>query len=137
MRTFLFSPFFTWIRRLQFPLAIIIFTYYALLPGNQIHLAYSDKITHFAGNATLYLSAWVALGGRYRLLLLISLLVPYSLVIELCQRFSPGRTVDFKDMVANVSGLWMGFLIAYVLEKFSVRLGFGPNFNRPNTAQLS
>lgn len=131
------SPFFTWIRRLQFPLAIIIFTYYALLPGNQVHLVYSDKITHFAGNATLYLSAWVALGGRYRLILLISLLVPYSLFIELCQFFSPGRSVDIKDMVANICGLWMGFCVAYLLEKLSVWMGFGPNFNFSKTVQLT
>lgn len=131
------SPFFTWIRRLQFPLAIIIFTYYALMPGNQVHLAYSDKITHFAGNATLYLSAWVALGGRYRLLLLICLLIPYSLFIELCQHFSPGRAVDIKDMVANVCGLWMGFCAAYLLEKLSVWLGFGPNFNSSKTVRLT
>lgn len=124
MQTLLLSPVFIWIRRLQFPLAIIIFTYYALLPGTQIHLATSDKVTHFLGNATLYLSAWVALAGRYRLLLLIALLIPYSLFIELCQYFSPGRTVDTKDMVANVCGLWMGFCLAYLLEKLAVRIGW-------------
>lgn len=126
MLAFLLSPYFTWIRRLQFPLAILIFTYFALLPGNQVHLAYSDKFTHFVGNATLYLSAWVALGGRYRLLLLISLLIPYSLFIELCQYFSPGRSVDGRDMVANVSGLWIGFCIAFILQRIFARVGLWP-----------
>lgn len=126
MRSFLVSPLFTWIRRLQFPLAIVIFTYYALLPGTQVHLVLTDKTTHFLGNATLYLSAWVALGGRFRLLLLISLLIPYSLFIELCQHFSPGRTVDWRDMVANVCGLWMGFCLAYGLEKIATYTGLWP-----------
>lgn len=126
MRTFLTSPLFTWICRLQFPLAIIIFTYYALLPGTQVHLVLSDKTTHFLGNATLYLSAWVALGGRFRLLLLISFLIPYSLFIELCQYFAPGRTVDVRDMVANVCGLWIGFCLAYALEKLATWLGLWP-----------
>jgi hypothetical protein len=126
MATFFLSPLFTWIRRLQFPLAIVIFTYYALLPGTQVHLTVSDKTVHFLGNAILYLSAWVALGGRFRLLLLVSLLIPYSLFIELCQYFSPGRTVDVRDMVANVSGLWIGFCLAFVLEKLALRTGLWP-----------
>ncbi len=134
MRTFLSSPTFTWIRRLQFPLAILIFTYYALLPGNQVSLSLSDKTTHFIGNATLYLSAWVALGGRFRLLLLISLLIPYSLLIEVCQYFSPGRTVDVRDMVANVCGLWMGFCLAYLLEKLAAWMGLWPLIE-PRNAQ--
>ena len=65
MQNLLLSPFFTWIRRAQFPLALVIFTYYALIPGTQVHLVFSDKTTHFIGNATLYLSAWVALVGAF------------------------------------------------------------------------
>jgi VanZ family protein len=126
MPAFFFSPLFTWIRRLQFPLAIVIFTYYALLPGSQVHLTVSDKTVHFLGNATLYISAWAALGGRFRLLLLVSLLIPYSLFIELCQYFSPGRTVDIRDMVANVCGLWIGFCLAFLLEKLALWTGIWP-----------
>ncbi|MEY4590500.1 MAG: hypothetical protein RL497_2576 [Pseudomonadota bacterium] len=134
MQSLFLSPAFTWVRRLQFPLALVIFTYYALLPGTQIHLTSSDKITHFLGNATLYLSAWVALGGRFRLLLLISLLIPYSLFIELCQYFSPGRKVDIKDMVANICGLWMGFCLAYLLELIAKKMGFWPLVSRKSVS---
>ncbi len=105
------SPVVKYVRLGQFALAIAIYLYYSLTPGDGLHLATSDKYLHFFGNLLLYLSCSVALFGRFRLRLLIALLIPYSLSIELCQYFSPGRSVDVMDMAANMAGLVTGFCL--------------------------
>jgi VanZ family protein len=119
MKVLMQHPAFNWIRRGQFFLAIGIFTYFALAPSQQIQISGGDKNLHFLGNMLLYLSAWVALYGKFRLRLLIGLLIPYSLAIELGQHFSPGRNVDSHDMLANMLGLLSGFFLAFLLQKIA------------------
>ena len=105
-----------WLRWVQFIVALVIFCYAALSPSPQLIGQHSDTSMHFVGNVLLCLSAWLALWGRLSIFKLILCLLPFSLCIELAQYFSPGRMVDFKDMMVNVTGLGVGALVAWAVE---------------------
>ena len=66
------------------------------------------------------------LGWAFSPLALNQLIDPLPLFIELCQHFSPGRTVDWRDMVANVCGLWMGFAWPMGWKKIATHTGLWP-----------
>jgi glycopeptide antibiotics resistance protein len=116
LRQFLASRLFYWIRKLQFGLALFIFAFVALMPGGMVPKVSSDQSLHFAGNVLLFLSASVALLGSTRLVLLAVFLVPYSMLIEICQWLTPTRTVDPHDALANMAGLFCGYGIVLVGE---------------------
>ncbi len=105
-----------WLRWVQFMVALVIFCYAALSPSPQLIGQHSDTSMHFVGNVLLCLSAWLALWGQLSIFKLILCLLPFSLSIELAQFFSPGRMVDLKDMMVNVTGLGMGAVVAWLVE---------------------
>jgi glycopeptide antibiotics resistance protein len=106
-----------WLRRIQFALALLIFTAAALMPGNKLPTDLgSDKLLHMFGNMLLFLSASVAFMGRTKLGILVLMLVPYSLLIEAGQWLSPGRQVDLRDVWANLTGLGLGYALAHLCE---------------------
>ena len=110
------SRFFLYIRLGQFALALAIFAFAALMPGKYVPTVTTDKTMHFIGNMLLMLSACVALMGRMKLGLLVLMLIPYSLVIEASQWFSPDRQVDWRDVVANMLGLGVGYVLSHLIE---------------------
>lgn len=94
------------LRLLQFFVAVIIFCYAALTPSPQQILGqHTDTSVHFLGNALLYLSAWLALWRRISIFKLFLCLIPFSAAVEVAQYFSPQRTVDYHDFLANLAGL--------------------------------
>lgn len=113
---FLKSRLFLYIRFGQFALALAIFACAALMPGEYVPGVASDKTMHFIGNLLLMLSACVALMGRMKLGLLLLMLIPYSLLIEASQWFTPGRQMDIKDVTANMLGLGVGYLLSHLIE---------------------
>lgn len=123
---FLKSRFFLYIRLGQFALALTIFAVAALMPGKYVPTVSTDKTMHFVGNMLLMLSACVALMGRMKLGLLLLMLIPYSLLIEASQSFTPGRQVDLKDVTANMLGLGFGYLLSHLIEHLWNRV------NRPS-----
>lgn len=114
--TLLHSRWFAYIRIAQFALAMVIFTCAALMPSVYVTPDYKDHTLHLIGNALLILSAFVATFGRFKLRLLILFLLPYSLLIELSQWFTPSRQVDLHDIYANLAGLTIGYVISLALE---------------------
>lgn len=111
-----------WLRWVQFIVALVIFCYAALSPSPQLIGQHSDTSMHFVGNVLLCLSAWLALWGRLSIFKLILCLLPFSLCMELAQYFSPGRMVDIKDMIMNVTGLGAGAVLAWLVEIGSKRI---------------
>lgn len=111
------TRFFSVLRVSQFLLAVLIFTVFALMPSSYVaELPASAPSMHFVGNFLLLTSAWVAWHGRTKLLFLVILLVPYSIMIELAQWLTPSRTVDKYDLAANMAGLFAAFCCALIME---------------------
>jgi len=116
------SRVFLYIRLGQFALALAIFAFAALMPGKYVPTVTTDKTMHFVGNILLMLSACVALMGRMKLGVLVLMLIPYSLAIEASQWFSPDRQVDWRDVVANMLGLGVGYVLSHLIERVWIKL---------------
>ncbi len=113
------SKLFRILRTAQFIIALAVFTLFALMPSRYVHEIPSSAPTlHFLGNLLIFASAWVAWRHRCRLLLLLIILIPYSILIELAQWLTPSRQVDPMDLIANFCGLFVGFLVAWGLESW-------------------
>ena len=105
------------LRLLQFFVAIIIFCYAALTPSPQQLLGqHTDTSMHFLGNLLLYLSAWLALWRRISIFKLFLCLIPFSAAVEVAQYFSPHRTVDHYDFLANLVGLATAALACAIFQ---------------------
>ncbi len=108
----------TRVRQMQFLLAIVIFSTLALMPNpDKINLGISDFALHFAGNVLLILSAWVACLGRYDAWMPLLFAIPYSILIELSQGLTAYRQPGLYDILANISGLAVGFIICATIER--------------------
>jgi VanZ family protein len=104
------------LRIAQFIVALVIFCYAALTPSPPLFDQHPETSLHFLGNVLLSLSAWLAVWGRIPVFRLVLFLLPFSLMVELAQYFSPGRTVDSNDMLVNITGLGVGALASLLLE---------------------
>ena len=87
----------------------------SLLPGSSPEiraisaLPVSDKVIHFAGYAVVtWLAVWTE--GRARALSLCAGLVGMGVALELLQRLVPGRSSEVLDAVADLGGVFLGFL---------------------------
>lgn len=102
----------------QFVLAVIIFTYAALMPSDQVTVNQSDTVLHVVGNFLLLTSAWLAFQTRISLHSLFALILPYSLFVEYAQVFTASRSYDVQDLLANAGGLIIALAFCYLLELF-------------------
>ena len=72
---------------------------------------YGDKIAHFAGYALLFL--WFAqIYKRSAQLKPAIELVVLGIAVEIAQGFTAYRSFEYADMLANTTGVIMGWLIA-------------------------
>jgi VanZ family protein len=108
---------FKWLAKWQFPIAALIFAIAALLPNERLPLGQtSDHTLHFIGNLLLILSAYVALHPYLSNRRLLAYIMPYSLLIEYAQWFTPTRTLDVRDIYANLFGLIAGYLLINISQ---------------------
>ena len=91
-----------------------------LLPGRSPLLAwvasfgFSDKIEHFP--AYFLLAALPVLGFEIRKGVLAALsMILLGVLLELAQKFIPGRTFDFADIAANTAGVLAALGIAWII----------------------
>jgi len=91
-----------------------------LLPGRSPLLAwvasfgFSDKIEHFP--AYFLLAALPVLGFETRKGVLAALsMILVGVLLDLAQKFIPGRTFDFADIAANTAGVLAALGIAWII----------------------
>jgi|SRR6185312_3201790 len=108
-----FSP--RTITRVLFALAAAAVTVLSLLPQRDLpKVAVSDKVEHVVAYFALAILGSFGLRERRSLLLLFVLLCAMGGIIELLQAFSPGRSPDVVDAIADGAGAAAGVLIAVV-----------------------
>lgn len=115
---FLASPAMRVVGKCQLILALSVYFYCAWSSGTVVNVGSLDWLMHFIGNALLYGSFWWAFFYKRISWQLLFILLPFSLAIELGQYLIPSRSVSFTDMLANVGGLSIAFLIGRWLQKF-------------------
>ena len=105
-------------------LAIIIGS---LLPGNSIpiqtlgRLHINDKVQHALAYAVLALLPVLHEQRRNSVALLLLIAVAMGILLEFGQLYSPGRSFDTHDMLADVAGIIIGATTGLLLRSLMVR----------------
>ncbi len=80
----------------------------------------ADKLVHLASYATLmFWWAQLVVQRRWRLALAVIL---YGIAIEGLQSLTPDRQADLRDVLANTSGVLLGWFSARLLPNLPARL---------------
>ena len=92
----------------------------------RLRIPHIDKIAHFSSYflLSLALCSWLWLGSVpvfKQVLVVIVLLMGYSALEEWTQHLSPGRTSDFYDWLADVSGFTLGCVLVWSMIQFGPR----------------
>jgi VanZ family protein len=102
--------------RILFLLAIAVVTLLSLLPQRDVpKVGVSDKLEHAIAYFGLALIGGLAFSTRHSLLYLFVFLCAMGGAIELLQSFSPGRTPELADAVADAAGAAAGIFVALLL----------------------
>lgn len=102
-------------------LIVIIITYYSLrLPGDE-SLPTNDKVGHFLAYAALSFNVILLCKTVKQKWLGIFSAIGYGLLMEFCQGLVPGRDPSFYDMLANSTGVFIGFLFAKLFGNWFLR----------------
>jgi len=107
--------------RILFLFATVVVWILSLLPGRYLpKVGVSDKIEHVVAYFVLAILGSLAFRGRRNLFLLVVLLCAMGGTIELLQAFSPGRTPEVADAIANgigaAAGVLTGAALAFALS---------------------
>jgi hypothetical protein len=103
----------------------------SLLPSNSLAMSdfdllmmdlhIPDKWQHFGAYVWLAWLATVSFRGRRRVLAVISGLLLLGLAIEWLQTQIPGRTFEWRDLLANATGLVTGGISGLVMHRARFR----------------
>ncbi len=110
----------SWLRLVWAALVVLVVTG-SLLPGSSRvmralnRLDLNDKFEHFAAYGGLgFLPTLREAAARLRFVLPAVALM--GVLLEFGQLYSPGRTYDTRDMLADLAGVTVGFLVALQLR---------------------
>lgn len=96
-------------------LVVVTIVYLSLKsPSGEIKL--NDKIGHLLAYSVLTINAGL-LVAKNKWLFVAILAFALSALLEYLQGFVPGRSVDWKDLVANASGVVIGLLVLFFLKE--------------------
>ena len=82
----------------------------------------NDLVLHATGYCIAVFSAYLLVQRMYKMWLLLTLLWAFSLVVELVQHALPWRSFSVLDLMANGSGLLLGFLLVSASQPLLDRL---------------
>ena len=97
--------------RVTLALLLCAVTYLALIPAPppQVSLGW-DKLNHFSAFATLAGLAFLSFAGAW--LRIAVALLSYGALIEVLQSFTPTRTAEWGDLLADALGIAFGLLLS-------------------------
>lgn len=90
--------------RIAFGLGVCTIIVGSLLPPAQAPVVINDKAAHFLAYALLSLVGTWMLSAKRSIALLVFSICTLAVVLEICQRFSPGRSVEIADAIASCLG---------------------------------
>ncbi len=107
---------------ISFILVIVGITILSLIPPiSKINLNETDKIGHFFAYAVLTLNGLMIQKYKSKKIWMILAFIIYGGLMEFLQGFVPGREVSIWDIVANTSGVLIGFALIQLLETLNTK----------------
>ncbi len=101
------------VARVLLVVAVVFTTYMALSPrAGRMVASLNDKVLHALAFLTLSLLTDHAFPSRRFNWVPMTLILSYGAAIEVVQRFVPARTSSWKDLVADVIGIALYWLMA-------------------------
>lgn len=85
-------------------------------PAGGIEIKINDKFGHLLAYCTLVVNAGLLVSKNKWLFVAVSAFV-FSSLLEYLQGFVPGRSVDWRDLVANVGGVIIGWLALLLFKE--------------------
>ena len=101
------------------------------LPPRAIDLGW-DKLNHASAFAALAFAGWLSVRGRRGRWPTMALLLMYGALIEVAQRFVPGRSAEWADLLADALGIGLGVLMASALLGLA-QCGLNPRAGLPGS----
>lgn len=87
-----------------------------LLPSNWLPPIKNDKLAHFIAFAGLTFIAQMIAKSTFDLILWIAIISIAGLLIEIMQKFVPGRSFCWKDLISNFIGIIFSVLIFSLVD---------------------
>ncbi|NBT76863.1 MAG: VanZ family protein [Betaproteobacteria bacterium] len=88
-----------------------------------------DKLVHVVLFASIGTLLWIAAGAR-RLLIVLGIAVLLGMLDELIQWFSPGRSAEWLDLLADAIGACLGVLLcSQIARRCAPPIGLTPAIN--------
>lgn len=86
----------------------------------EMSFPYQDKVAH--GFAYFTLMVWFSqiYHRKIRLILIALLFVVMGVVLEYLQSFDPSRYAEYGDMLANATGVVLGFIVSLTQARYSL-----------------
>ena len=104
-------------------LILIVITYYSLkTPTGNNDLPMNDKIGHCLAYASLSFHLMLLSNSIKNKIFGLFFAICYSLLMEYLQGFIPNRTPSMYDMIANTTGVLVGFFIIYFFKPQIIKI---------------
>ncbi|MCO5261123.1 MAG: VanZ family protein [Crocinitomicaceae bacterium] len=103
-------------------IVIVGIIYLSLMPPNgPVEITINDKIGHFVAYSVLMLNAGLLFfkNNWWKVALVVFL---FSASLEFLQQFVPGRESDLKDMIANGTGVVIGWGVLFIFYSKIIEL---------------
>ncbi|HLU86167.1 MAG TPA: VanZ family protein [Taishania sp.] len=98
-------------------IVIIAIAFLSLKPIDvEIELYVNDKIGHALAYCVLTFLGGLLVEKRKLFIVALAAFV-YSALLEYLQGFVPGRMVDWRDLIANASGVIIGVILLFILKE--------------------
>lgn len=85
-------------------------------PAGGVEIKVNDKFGHLLAYCVLTVNAGLLFSKKHWLFVALAAF-SFSALMEYLQGFVPGRSVDWKDLVANAMGTGIGLLVLLLLKE--------------------
>lgn len=84
-------------------------------PAGGVEIKVNDKFGHLLAYCVLTVNAGLLFSKKHWLFVALAAF-SFSALMEYLQGFVPGRSVDWKDLVANAMGVGIGLIVLYLFK---------------------
>ena len=96
----------------------LVITVLSLLPPKSgVEIPGNDKVGHFLAYFVFTFNCSLLIVRRRQLLWVLPLVILYGVLIEFLQGLIPGRMPSGLDVLANSSGVFIGILVYFIIQK--------------------